>query len=240
MRGVDRSHIQTDEDDPAGRRGFLPFCRNHLSPRSSPLEWPGKPRTGLLRRREPAINLEAVRPFTVGDLTPRDGFGIGDLQQVEVLTVDHSDSQGVAVGQDRSLRIGHDQVVDVGLLGRFHEEFLKLKIPPAQTDPRSGAGLKRTDQGRPLLHEETGRLLLLPVDVHQGQKTENRDEDHDRPDDQPGRGHRPEPFPHIRLSIHHPPPYSGYLLTIWIPQVDTCDPLFLYPFGRENGFPRGK
>ncbi len=183
---------------------------------------------GAARRREPPVDLEGVGPFAVRDLAPGESFRTGDLRQIEIVAVTHAEPRGVAVGEDRSLGVGDDQVVDVRLLGRLHEELLELEAAPVQPDPRPGARLEGTDQGRPLLHEEAGRLLLLPVDVLQGHEDEERDEDHDRPDDQPGRDHRPEPSIFLLLTKHRSylPSLSdsGYFLINWIPQVDTNYP----------------
>ena len=191
-----------------GRRRGRRSGRGRLRRRSR-RERIGKPRRAPSRRRKPAVDLEGVRPFAVRDLPPGELLGTGDFRQVEVLAVDRADPQGVAVGQDRSPGVGHDQVVDVRLLGRLHEELLELEAAPAQPDPRPGARLEGTDQGRPLLHEEARGLFLLPVDVLQGHEDEDRDEDHDRPDDQPGRDHRPEPLPAVSLAVHIP--------SLWFP-----------------------
>jgi len=65
--------------------------------------------------------------------------------------------------------------------------------------------LKGTDQGRPLLHEEARCLFLLPVDVLDGHEDEDRDEDHDCPDDQPRRDHRPKAFLFASLAVYAVP-----------------------------------
>jgi len=172
-------------------------------------------REGAPRRREPAVDLKAVRPFAVRDLPPGELFGAGDLRQIEILAVDRAEPQGIAVGEDRSAGVGHDQIVDVRLLGRLHQEFLELEASPAQSDPRPGARLEGADQRRPLLHEEARRLFLLPVDVLQSHEDEDRGEYDDRPDDQPGRDRRPESVHSVSFAVHSRAPFDGLCL-------DTC------------------
>ena len=163
----------------------------------------GKPGKGAARRREPPVDFEGVGPFAVRDPAPGESFRLGDLRQVEIEAVTHAEPRGIAVGEDRPLDVGDDQVVDVRLPGRLHEELLELEAAPLKPDPSPGAGLEGADQGGPLLHEEAGRLLLLPVEVLQGHEDEERREDHDRADDQPGRDYRPEPpvFSSFDLSL---------------------------------------
>ena len=185
MGGQNRSHIQADEDDET--RDLLIRWTGWREQRI------GEPGKGAAGRREPPVDFESVGPFAVRDPAPGESFRFGDLRQVEIEAVTHAEPGGVAVGEDRPLDVRDDQVVDVRLPGGFHEELLELEAAPLKPDPCPGACLEGADQGRPLLHEEPGRLLLLPVEVLQGHKDEERHEDHDRTDDQPGRDDRPEP-----------------------------------------------
>ena len=204
----------------------------------------GETREVSARRCKPPVYLEGVGPLAVRDLSPGERLRTGDLFQVEFRTVAQADPRGIAVGHDLPPDVGDDQVIDIGLLGRLHEELLELKASPAHAESRPRARLEGADKGRPFLHEEARGLFPLPVDVFQGREDEERYDDRDRADDQPGGDHRPEPPLSSRfLPVHsassmrpcrrrpsgHPLFLAiGYLLANWIPRMDTYHPVFSF------------
>jgi len=190
--GLHRSHIQTDENDQAfrmNRGGFL--AQREIPIRPEPVL------NGLhifLRRFELAVDFKGVRPLRVGHPSPPGVRRTGYAFEIEVRSVDFTDQRGVAVGQDHPLDIRHDQVVDIRLPRRFHEELLQLEVPPSKADAGSHTRLEGTDQRRSLLDEESRRLLALPADILKRNEDEKRQQHRRCADDEPGGDAGPESF----------------------------------------------
>ncbi len=71
--------------------------------------------------------------------------------------------------------IGHNEINDIGLLGRLGKQLLQLKSAPLPAHhPGAGAGLKGPDQGRAFFQQEMDTFFFLAVDVFNGNKNNDR------------------------------------------------------------------
>ena len=177
MRRLDRRHVEAHKDHVRCPPGLAV---------ESPI--------GFRPGGKPAVDLEGFRPLGAGDDPPPGGFLSGQGIEIQIRPVGIPDHARVTVGDDPPFRVGNDQVVHAGLLGRLDEQFLQLKAPPGHPFAGPRARLEGTDEGFPLFQKEPCAHFHVAVHIFPREKCEKRDQHRHGPQDDPGGNKQPKFF----------------------------------------------
>jgi len=131
--------------------------------------FPGIPR----RRGKPPVNLKRTRTLGIGRLPPENFPALRNFFHVQIKSVGQSQHGRITVRQNMTFAVRDHQVIHVRLLGRFHEQFLKIEDFFHLLRKEAQARFKRMNQRCPLLDQQNPRLILGLLKLHQQHHPQN-------------------------------------------------------------------